>query len=63
LGIGLLALLLLCLFLDLLCLLFGLLILFLLLLSFLQAGLLQSIFDLLSLQLVLCNELVSCLVI
>jgi hypothetical protein len=48
---------------TLLCLLFGFVILLLLLLNFLQAGLLQSILDLLSLQLVLCNELVTGLVI
>jgi hypothetical protein len=54
---------LLCLVFALLCLVFGLVILLLLPLNFLQAGLLQSILDLLNLQLVLCNELLTCLVI
>jgi hypothetical protein len=42
---------------------FGLVILLLLSLNFLQADLLQSTLDLLSLQLVLCNELLTCFVI
>jgi hypothetical protein len=61
--IGLLVLPLLCLVFALLCLVFGFVILLLLPLNFLQVGLLQSILDLLSLQLVLCNELITCLVI